>query len=938
MKSAPMSDEPTLLPPFQLRLLGVPDVRDARGQAVEPLLAQPKRLALLMRLAWAGEAGVTRQALLDLLWSDLDDTRARNALRQSLHFLRRHLGAEALRTTDELVVLDKAVVRTDALALLPALAADDPRPALEALAGRLADGLHVAGAERFAAWLEVERARLANAGAEAALRVALRAEADADRGEARRWAARAEQLAAGDASVALRGQQLLARLAAAEDFAARTTPAGVATVAPTRRWWQSPTAAWGAMVALVVLASAGFTVARLNATPPAVPDRVAVLPFRVEGAEGLEYLREGMVDLLAARLDGVPGLHVVDARLALRTAGRASLDSARHLADVTRKLAAAYGLTGQVRDSAGRLIVEATMYTAAGVRQGSARAIAAAESSLVTAVDDLARQLIALRGAGARDHLTALATRTTSSLDALRAWLDGEQAFRAGRYVAATDAFQRAVQLDSTFSVAYYRWAVAAAYATSGQTDITRGVLTAALRHGDRLTAHDRLMVQALFQDWHGSSDSALRLYRRAMGERPDDAEAWYGYADATFHQGPRLGITLSSSRPYFEKALALDSTNLGAITHLARIAAMEGDVPRLHELAQRERALRSPSALPGEAEWMAAVAQPNPEAVSRMVRALESATDDVASEYAWRAAGYGADPQVAIRILQPRTEGDRPQTTRAATMIAIAHFEAARARPREAARWLDRARALMPVPALLAEANLLWATQPSADAVQFARFRFSRWRTAAGISAAFDEHSPRSDLAFAASELEVALQAAIGNRALVHRFVAVAEHVKPALSAADAPVLSQIQAWTRARDLALAGDTAAALREIEQHRLDPYPRGSLIFSGAYGRLERARLLVASGRHEEALTWLATIPEENAKDAALYPAMLFEALKAHAARGDRAAAQATGQRLVRLWRAAEPTELERVEQVRRLMRGDVQLARLRAGVQAGGQE
>ena len=49
------------------------------------VLAQPKRLALLVYLAAARPFGVHRRdALLALFWPDLEDTRARDALNQAL--------------------------------------------------------------------------------------------------------------------------------------------------------------------------------------------------------------------------------------------------------------------------------------------------------------------------------------------------------------------------------------------------------------------------------------------------------------------------------------------------------------------------------------------------------------------------------------------------------------------------------------------------------------------------------------------------------------------------------------------------------------------------------------------------------------------------------------------------------------------------------------
>ena len=923
-----MTAEPPPKPPFELSLFGAPDLRDADGVRVDALLSQPKRLALLVRLAFADSAGVERQALLELLWPELDEARARNSLRQSLHFLRRHLGAASVVTSDERVVLDASLVRCDALCARAQFEAGESASALALLTGPLADGLHIAGADRFQQWLAVERSRLSAMAAEGAWQLALEAETIGDRALARRWADRAQEVAPDDETTRRRRISLAARLTEVAGVEARDSARaslGPLLEKPRAPWWRQPMAAWAGVSTVLVLAFGGLTVARLNATPPPVPDRIAVLPFVVQGDARLAYLREGMVDLLAARLEGVPGIHIVDARLALRTASATPQDGAARIVAVTGRLAAGYALTGSVTDSASRLVLEATLVGADGHAVGTARSIAPAESGLYTAVDDIARQLIALRGVGERDHLRQLAARTTSSLEALRAWLEGEQAFRAGKYVAATDAFYRAVQIDTAFGVAHFRYAVAAAYATSGQSDVPRRELTAALRHGNRLSDHDRLMVRALFEDWHGNEDSARVLYRRAMTERPDDAEAWFGLADANFHHGPLEGTGITAARPDFERALVLDTTNLATVVHLARIAAIEGDLRRLGELAARERVLRGSGPLPGEAAWLSAVARGEADTVNAMLVALRSASDDVASDFAWRAASYAADPAVAVRVLSTRVAGDRPQTTRAATMLALAHFESARARPAIAADWLERARAIAPMAALLAEGGIVWATAPSSEAVQAARFRLSHWRTNAGIGAAFGERSTATPLALAASQLEMALLGSIGNDALLARMVALSERVSH-LSVEEALAASQVNVWGEARHLTLTGDTVGAIQLLERHRVDGYPRGSVTFTSALGRLERARLLESTGRHAEALKWAAAVPEETGHDAVMIPAMLLVQTRALAATGDLAGARRTGERLLHLWRDAERSERGRLELVRAAMRGDVRLA------------
>ena len=78
---------------LRLSTFGSVDLQDPEGRALRPVLAQPKRLALLVYLAAARPFAVHwRDELLALFWPDLDDTRARDALNQALRFLRQALG------------------------------------------------------------------------------------------------------------------------------------------------------------------------------------------------------------------------------------------------------------------------------------------------------------------------------------------------------------------------------------------------------------------------------------------------------------------------------------------------------------------------------------------------------------------------------------------------------------------------------------------------------------------------------------------------------------------------------------------------------------------------------------------------------------------------------------------------------------------------------
>lgn len=97
------------LPPFRLRTFG--GLQLVRGDGAVPLGApRRKPLALLALLAAHGDRGAERTWVASMLWPDLDETRARRTLAQTLYALRGELGsAEAVRGGTRLTVAPNVI-------------------------------------------------------------------------------------------------------------------------------------------------------------------------------------------------------------------------------------------------------------------------------------------------------------------------------------------------------------------------------------------------------------------------------------------------------------------------------------------------------------------------------------------------------------------------------------------------------------------------------------------------------------------------------------------------------------------------------------------------------------------------------------------------------------------------------------------------------------
>lgn len=168
--------------PIHFRLLGSTELRAEDGTALDEVVAQPKRLALLAYLAIDGPVRLHRRdSLLLRFWPESDESHARGALSQALSFLRRGLGDGVIlsRGTEE-VGVDPARLTTDVARFEAQLDAGQLVEALGLYRGDLLGGLNISGCNEFDDWLSAERKRLRERAARAARAVTKAAIASGD--------------------------------------------------------------------------------------------------------------------------------------------------------------------------------------------------------------------------------------------------------------------------------------------------------------------------------------------------------------------------------------------------------------------------------------------------------------------------------------------------------------------------------------------------------------------------------------------------------------------------------------------------------------------------------------------------------------------------------------------------------------------------------------
>jgi len=181
------------VPALRFTVLGSTELTGPNSTELGAALLQPKRLALLVYLTLASPRGFHRRdTLVGLFWPESDEERARHALRQALHTLRRAMGPGVIvgRGDNELGI-DHAALWCDARAFQDALDAGDNERAISLYRGDLLPGFYVSNASpEFEHWLEAERARLKARASTAAWTLSADAERRGDGIAAARWARR----------------------------------------------------------------------------------------------------------------------------------------------------------------------------------------------------------------------------------------------------------------------------------------------------------------------------------------------------------------------------------------------------------------------------------------------------------------------------------------------------------------------------------------------------------------------------------------------------------------------------------------------------------------------------------------------------------------------------------------------------------------------------
>lgn len=532
---------------FRLNVLGQIDLRDEAGTELQAILAQPKRLALLVYLAAASPRRFHRRdELFPLFWPDHAGDAARNALRQALYQLRQTLGPDVLvsRGGDSLGIA-ASHLRCDLAEFEDALARGRLAEALDEYRGELLPGFSVPGATPFIEWVEATNARLRHRAARAAWALAEQQERAGALAAATDSARRAADLTLHDESALRQLISLLARIGdstaavhAYEDFAARLR----------RDLDLEPSAETRSLVDSLR--------ARMRASD------VVVGPATTNRSDGPAPARTrapstGRVIVAAAAFENLTGDPALDfvGRLAATNIAQA-LAETRLVNVVEVDGIAADGAAGPLSSGDARLVVGGTYYAAgddlrlcASMRSSDGRTV----GTIAPAVSrrdrpwEAARELSTRVSGAVAGHVDpnvaswADAVSEPPSLDAHHAHLLGMELHLRGEYRAAIPHFLRAASIEAGFTIPLL-WAMQAS-CNLEEHEQAAVIHEALLAARSRLSPAERLGCDYFGAVLMGDRGSAYRTLKTVSQMLPDSEVLAQLGREAIFFNHPRHAV-----------------------------------------------------------------------------------------------------------------------------------------------------------------------------------------------------------------------------------------------------------------------------------------------------------------------------------------------------------------------------------------------------------
>jgi len=256
-------------------------------------------------------------------------------------------------------------------------------------------------------------------------------------------------------------------------------------------------------------------------------------------------------------------------------------------------------------------------------------------SSLGTAASNL-RQKLGESLSSIKKYDVKIEQATTSSLDALKAFSMGDQARTTGRTRESLPFYQKAIELDPNFAMAYAR--IAVFYGNQGQLELATQFVEKAFALRERVSEREKFYISEKYYNYvTGDIDKSIEVQKTWASQYPND------YVP---HNNLALSYQLvgryAEAQPEAQRAIELNPTNITARDNLVSTFFGQGLFDEAAQ-ANEEVAKLNPDFLGVHAtRYVLAFLRGDLSAVAAMEAQAKPDEADAFNNFAARAAFFG--------------------------------------------------------------------------------------------------------------------------------------------------------------------------------------------------------------------------------------------------------------------------------------------------------
>ena len=275
---------------------------------------------------------------------------------------------------------------------------------------------------------------------------------------------------------------------------------------------------------------------------------------------------------------------------------------------------------------------------------------------------------------------------TTSNMQAYQYFFQGEQLMNRVQYREAPVEYRKAIALDSTFGLAYYRLAYAVGWEVGGD-ERAEAPLQKSIALIDRIPDKERYLVRALAAQLHQGFAAGVAVLREMEKMYPNEKEMLYNIGDWSWHDRD-----LKSAAEYLERVAAMDPTMERMLEHLCWTYRDAHQYEKMLNIAKRYAAAAGSE----EAYTLLADAYVELGRLEEGLKALQQARDFLPGNLQLTGAiaelfGYKGEYAQAESELQPLIRENQPLQTRRFGVARLASLTLYSGKYQESMSYLDK-------------------------------------------------------------------------------------------------------------------------------------------------------------------------------------------------------------------------------------------------------